>query len=134
MSITRVERISTIKLGLRKLNSKGRQSTQRKSDQQFNWKGHCFICGNECSDDSDGWSLCEKIVKEKPEKTLDKILELLEGRKDEQSLSIQRRVISCSDLPAVDARYHHQCRKKLDLSSIVSPHDLNVADPRTKLS
>ena len=70
---------------------------------------------------SEPWCLCEKVLKEKPEYTLDKFLALLEGRSDEKSESMKRRLASCYDLPAVDARYHVKCKSKLNLLSLSSP-------------
>ena len=83
----------------------------------FEWKKHCFICTQICSDitHSEPRSLCDLKRKDKPENTRDKILELIHSKTDERSLAIKRRVSSCSDLPAVDARYHIACRRKLDL-------------------
>ena len=100
-----------------------RRSLQRSSDQQFQWQLHCFICGDECTDEyrSESWCLCEKVLREKPEYTRDKFLALLEGRSDENSESIKRRLASCSDLPAVDARYHVKCKSNLNVLSIASP-------------
>ena len=80
---------------------RSRQSSQRSGEQQFEWKCHCLICGNECADGhrSEAWSVCEKILKEKPEHTRDTWLKLLEGKIDEESLAAKCCLQSCSDLP-----------------------------------
>ena len=58
--------------------------------------------------------------KDKPESTRNKILELFANKTDEFSLTVPRRVSNCSDLPAVEARYHIACQRKLDISSVPS--------------
>ena len=99
--------------------TKRRQSNSRKVDLGFKWKKHCFICTRICSDSthSEPWSLCDLKRKDKPESTRDKILKFIHNKTDKRSLVIKRRVSSCSDLPAVDARYHVACLRKLDLDS-----------------
>ena len=76
----------------------------------------------ECADghqsEAWSWSVCEKILLEKPEHTRDTWLELLEGKIDEESLAAKCRLQSCSDLPAVDARYHIKCKNKLNVASV----------------
>ena len=99
--------------------SKRRQSHQRKVKQEFQWKENCFLCGKVCGDNGFGkWSLCDIIRKDKHESTRDKILELIGDKTDDNSLAIKCRVSSCSDLPAIEARYHVSCKQKLNLSSL----------------
>ena len=86
-------------------------------NKQFNWKEQCFICTKVCDVTGEGWSFCDVKRKDKPESTRDKILELIGSKFDEQSLEIKSRLLNCADLPAVEARYHHVCRKKLDIYS-----------------
>ena len=62
-------------------------------------------------------SNCEKKkVKwnEKSENTRNKILELVANKIDKLSLTV-RRLINCSGLPTVEARYRIACQKKLDI-------------------
>ena len=44
------------------------------------------------------------------------MLELLNDKTDEKSMGIKARLLSCHDLPAEEACYHHLCAKKLSLS------------------
>ena len=59
---------------------------------------------------------------------------LLEGKIDEESLAAKCRLQSCSDLPAVDARYHIKCKNKLNVASVRSPpNSANRGRPRNQL-
>ena len=73
--------------------------------------------------------VCDVKREDNPESTKDKILELVANKSDELSLTVHRRVTSCSDLPAVDARYHIKCRKRLHIASISSPSGSNRGRP-----
>lgn len=86
-------------------------------EQSFQWKTNCYICTFPCSTDpkisnrkEQVWSRCE------PSATKNKVLELLNDKTDEKSMGIKARLLSCHDLPAVEACYHHLCAKKLSLS------------------
>ena len=70
----------------------------------------------------------------KPEHTRDTWLKSLEGKIDEESLAAKCRLQSCSDLPAVDARYHIKCKNKLNVASVRSPpNSANRGRPRNQL-
>ena len=101
----------------------------------FKWKKHCFICNRICSNSthSEPWSLCDLKHKDKPKSTRDKILKLIHSKTDERSLAIKRRVSSCSDLPAVDARYHVACRRKLGLDSITPSNSAIRCKPQNRM-
>ena len=78
-------------------------------------------------------SNCEKKKvkrKEKSENTRNKILELVADKIDKLSLTVRRRLINCSGLPTVEARYRIACQKKLDISSIISRLDLPEGNQR----
>ena len=108
--------------------SKRRQSSVRKDEQTFKWKSNCSICAKPCNDEkhSEKCCLCEIVKKEEgksiPGSTKNKILEIIKERTDEQSRAIKGRLLSCSDLPPVEARYHLKCRSKLNASSLNNSH------------
>ena len=111
------------------MTPKRRQSDSRLKDQEFGWKQCCFMCAKLCKpmDDKnitedDKWSLCEIIKqqdgKDQPAYTKNTILNAIGSRTDDEAVAIKRRILTCSDLPAVDARYHVACRQKLDRQSL----------------
>ena len=57
-----------------------------------------------------------------PGSTKNKILEIIKEGTDEQARAIKGRLLSCSDLPAVEARYHLNSRSKLNASSLNNSH------------
>ena len=66
------------------------------------------------------WSLCEIVRqeagKDKPDTTKNKFLENIGERTDEHALAIKRRLLSCSDFPTVEGRYHMQRHIKYEIS------------------
>ena len=114
---------------------KRRQFESRKSNFGFEWKKHCFICSRVCIDSlhEKDWCLCDIKRKDKRESTRCKIMVIIGDRTDEQSVTIMRRLSTCSDLPAVEARYHISCRKKLDLASISTSTSTQRGRPPNQL-
>lgn len=94
---------------------KRRALETRINDKSFSWKENCFICGKKCVGHKEKWSLCDVKMRDSPESTKTAILSLIKNNEDEQSQAIFRRLSSCSDLPAVEARYHRSCRSQLNI-------------------
>ena len=79
-----------------------------------------FLCTKPCVTDSkfnrkeNKWGKCEifetKDGKVIPDATKNKILEALKEKKDEKSMAIKARLLSCHDLPAEEACYHVLCK------------------------
>ena len=95
------------------LPTKQRKSSSRFKDIEFEWKKHCFTCSEICDEFIDKWYLCDVKRRYKPESTREKILELVSNKSNELSLKVYGRVPTCSDLPAVEARYHTDVAKSL---------------------
>ena len=74
----------------------------------FTWKTDCFLCEKRCLIDPKhlNRSDCHQVTT-LPLKS--KILDLCSKRKDEWSVSVQRKVLNCHDLIAAEARYHKSC-------------------------
>ena len=94
-----------------------RQAENRKKSNHFN--GRLIVTTFPCSTDpkisnrkEQVWSRSE-IIKDEPSATKNKELELLNDKTDEKSMGIKARLLSCHDLPAEEACYHHLCAKKL---------------------
>ena len=79
------------------------------------------------------WHLTNTIPKDDPEATLEYYKSNLLDRTDEKSLKILTRLSGCSDLPAVEARYHHDCRSEFQLSMITSPEKNPRGRPNGKI-
>ena len=74
----------------------------------------------------------QQVGKDQPAYTKNIILETIGDRTDEEAVAIKRRLLTCSDLPAVDARYHIVCRKKLDREFLHFQRDKSPTFSATK--
>ena len=89
--------------------SKISKMTTRKSIDRFNWKEHCFFCGDECHVDPkhpDRIPIFSASILHYRES----ILGYCESRKDLWAAEVKRRVMNCIDLVQAEARYHDDCR------------------------
>ena len=133
----------TTPLSSPEVTPKRRQSNTRLNDQEFDWKKYCFLCAKLCKpkddkhiNEKEKWSLCkiikQQVGKDQPAYTKNIILETIGDRTDEEAVAIKRRLLTCSDLPAVDARYHIVCRKKLDREFLHFQRDKSPTFSATK--
>ena len=96
------------------------KSQLRSSLPTFDFKTHCFLCGEEIPDDyAEKQSRCEPSKRNPvhPVRKLamkEKVLELLNDNKDEFSLSIRKRMDmeSVHDLVAAEGQYHLSCMRR----------------------
>lgn len=111
--------------------NKTKKSRRRQREMKFDSEKHCFICTGiynefsdnkrkEKNDDKRKVMICDDKRKDKTESTRNKTSDLVADKTEQFSLTVQRRVSSCSDLLAVGARHYIACRKKLGISSIAS--------------
>lgn len=108
-----------------------KKSRRRQTEMKFDSENYCFICTGiynefsdnkrkENNDDKRKVMICDDKRKDKTESTRNKTSDLVADKIEQFSLTVQRRVSSCSDLLAVGARHYIACRKKLGISSIAS--------------
>uniref|UniRef100_UPI00358E100F uncharacterized protein n=1 Tax=Myxine glutinosa TaxID=7769 RepID=UPI00358E100F len=83
----------------------------------FNWKDHCLFGGESCVHDSRHpdrsiiFAVCQTI------EYRGELLERLKCRNDSFAETVRSRLLSCSDLPAAEARYHYACRDKFNIET-----------------
>ena len=87
----------------------------RMSNIAFDWKEQCFVCEKLC-DSRETWHLCVYKHPSGPQYTRDTMLAYLANKTDDLSNSVRGRLLTISDLPAEEARYHNYCKNKLFLS------------------
>ena len=91
----------------------------RLSVPKFDWKENCFFCTKPCNDgasdakhpDRADMSRCEY------KEFRDTVLQKCQGMDDVEAREIERRVLSCSDFVAAEARYHERCRDLFNLKA-----------------
>lgn len=108
---------AAVQRGERDLKKKKR--TTRASSEQFNFKDHCFLCGEVISAE-----FIEAQKKCSPEKRntvhtvvkitmSENVIRAAEKRGDEWAIKIKERISEETDLVALHARYHLLCQRKL---------------------
>jgi hypothetical protein len=77
----------------------------RSSDGGFDWRGMCFLCGDVLEGDKEETREVKTSLVDK------KMAEVIaqRGENDDWSLEVKSRMALCTDLFAVDARYHVKC-------------------------
>ena len=93
--------------------SGSRSKAKRRSHEPstFDWNIHCLFCGKVINMDTkhpnraNASFSCAETMEHRT-----KLLTYCENRDDEAAEVVKRRLLSCSDLPAVEARYHQRCR------------------------
>ena len=98
------------------IQSKAKRRTYE--SRTFDWKIHCLFCEkainqNEknCNRSSASFS-CTETVEHRTQ-----LLKYCEDRDDETAEAVKRRLLTCSDFPAVEARYHKHCRLEFKFPS-----------------
>ena len=87
----------------------------RLSVDTFNWRKHCLFCGKLCLFDEKHPDR-NKPTRGEKKPYRDSVLERCRERDDVEAREIERRVLSCSDFIAAEARYHESCRNRFNLS------------------
>lgn len=93
------------------IRSKISKRTTRNSIETFNWKEHCFFCGDECHVDPKHPDR-RQIFNVRYLHYRENILRYCESRKDSWAEEVKLRLINCIDLVQAEARYHDDCRTK----------------------
>ena len=83
----------------------------RSSSQAFNWKTHCFFCGETCNLDKNA---CHVETLEIRDSTL------YQARADAWAIEVQGRLTNCCDLVAEEALYHKNCHRNFYCSYVYS--------------
>ena len=105
---TKTESIAHSKSSSVKVTHK--RSQLRSLQPTFNFKEHCFFCGQDASYDHKHRSSTDKEVFDV--RTIHystQILSTCESRNDSWADVVKGRILSVSDLHAADAQYHLQC-------------------------
>ena len=75
----------------------------RSTNLSFSFASDCFLCGSQISCDG------EKVHTVQSLDFKDTLLSYCKARNDSWSMSVEHRLLSVIDLPAVNARYHGRC-------------------------
>ena len=105
----------------------------RKQTGEFTWKEHCFYRGGQCDDvKHPDRKSAYRIVNEdafhrnKSMSFRENLLGACNARKDEWAESVKCRLVNCSDLVSVKARYHIACRDNFNLITTTESFNLSV--------
>jgi len=83
----------------------------RSSAPSFNWKQHCFLCGEPAVFDKKHREKWAELRQVKSLEIRDNVLVTCGNRLDSWGLEVRCRLEMCSDLHAVDAVYHVRCHR-----------------------
>ena len=103
-----------------------RTFTRSQMASEFDWKVHCFICGEPCfachrnTDSKRNWSMVETSIDRKAENVYKKVLAAAEEKADLRMIT-RLHGIENGDLVAVEARYH---RRKNCLTHYISVRNI----------
>ena len=107
----------------------------RSATVSFDWKQHCFLCGQSAVGVS-GRPLQGEVSSAMTIELRDNLLKICSDRNDEWSIEVQSRLHMCSDLPAAEGIYHRSCCKAFlnvkqviveDISSAGRPPDPHMS-------
>lgn len=104
--------------------------TLRSSVSVFDWKLHCFFCGEQVTYDKYSHNSLENVTVRTLE-IRETILLECSKRIDSWSLQIQSRLNMCHDLVAAEAVYHKSCRGKFSKIKSSSHDDKSDFQPST---
>jgi len=85
----------------------------RSSSQAFNWKTHCFFCGETCNLDKNAHRVETLEIR-------DSILYQCKARADAWAIEVQGCLTNCCDLVAEEALYHKNCHRNFYCSYVYS--------------
>ena len=98
--------------------AKKSKKTTRKSVPDFEWKSNCFFCTQPCGDTEIDPKHPDRADVHRSDKEFrDVILRKCQQMDDDEARAVERRVLSCSDFVAAEARYHGKCRDLFNIKA-----------------